>query len=187
MPILEVSVIRKIYPVEKVTAFKLSAPVGTRNTFLMREGDHAKASNLLRWVPTLNKRILIGYERDGISLIFYVFLDGSCLGYVDFKIRIPSSVKSLFSTNKVATPHATMSPELQGLGYSSFIYAKALASGYTLITDEHTKEAADLWVRLSKKTGAHLGYLEPGGKVLKTPSRKAYKILSLDPTFGLAR
>jgi hypothetical protein len=166
-------------------AFKITSPKVNSIPSLFRDGDNAKSSGDLDWVKTNDSRIEVGYELNQYSLLFYIFLDGICSGELEFEFAVGKKVQGLFKA-KVATPHAIVSPKLQGLGYSSFIYAKALTSGYTLITDEHTKEAADLWDRLSKKTGAHLGYLEPStGEVSGTPTKTSYKVMSLDPTFGL--
>jgi len=150
---------------------------------LFRNGDQARNDGGLKWVPTKDKRIDVGYELNKYSLLFYLFLDGTCVGNVEFEFMRSKLFKR---SDRLVVPHATVSSKLKGLGYASFIYTKALTSGFTLITDEHTRGAADLWDRLVQKTGAYLGYLElKTSTVSDTPSKTSYKIMSLDPTFGL--
>lgn len=152
---------------------------------LFQNGDRARNDGDLKWIPTKDKRIEIGYALNRYSLLFYLFLDGTCVGNIEFEFMRSKLFKR---ADRLVVPHATVSSKLRGLGYASFIYTKALTSGFTLITNEHTKDAAVLWDRVSKKTGAHLGYLEfKTAKVSSVPSETSYKIMSLDPTFGLKR
>ncbi len=169
------------------TAFRITGPRNNSSSkSLFNDGDLAKANDDLKWVPTKDRRIEIGYELNSYSLLFYLFLDGTCVGNMEFEFVNKGGLGTFFKRpDRLAVPHATVSPKLQGLGYASFIYAKALTSGFTLVTEEHTKEAADLWDRLSKRTGAHISYLGSGAKLSKEPSKFSYKIMSLDPTFGL--
>lgn len=166
-------------------AYRTVGPLSQKTSNdLLSEGDLYRKH--LKYIPTKDRRIEVGYERDGNGLDFYVFLDGRCEGNVSFKTDLEDEltlskeqaqqVRSLFKGTVVVVPHVLMRG-LKGLGYASFIYTKALTSGMTLITGEHTADAVGLWESLSRKF--NLFYFDPQtGKFGDTGTKDNLKVLT---------
>ncbi len=154
---------------------------------VLAEGDRCRKR--LKWLPTQDSRIEVGYLRRSQEVEFYVFLDRDCEGAIFLRTDLDEElsltmeqrkhVKLFFKGSTIAVPHVYMR-KLKGLGYASFIYTKALTSGITLMTDEHTKDAAGLWESLGKKF--NLFYYDPYAGGLSERSKRSLKVLSkLDP------
>lgn len=159
-------------------------------------GDLPNTKKRLKYVPTKDPRVKVGYEKRKTLLEFWIFVDDRCEGRISFQFDLTTDLptvdgaarklRSLFPGSVIAVPHVTMAPGLRGLGYPTFVYGMALNTGMILVTEQHTQSAARLWESLGKKF--HLFYFNPKSGTLEDRlPREGFKVLSKKPKPGTSR
>lgn len=127
--------------------------------------------------PIAGRSLLLKVASDGHDGKAVFIMDAAAphraLGVVDFFQSDPGPLSAKFSFSDFYNPHATLHPELRGLGVVQAVYDWMLTKGCILFADGHTDDAGRMWDRLSAKWPGDLIVYDTKAAVIRAPRTPA--------------